>query len=310
MIRWVLLALVLAWVPGVLARQTIPPAPAEYVTDGAGVLRAETVQELNRRLVDFEKLTSSQVVVWLERSLPSGASLEDYTQRLFDAWKIGQKDRNNGVLLAIFVDDRRMRIQTGYGLEGALPDALAGRILDNEIRPRFRERDFDGGVEAGVTAILSAIRGEYRGTGRTQGQIRFQGRVDRGLLMGAIFGGLAGALVRGYRFKSSSAMVIVGESVAGGFFGAVGHAIAAALFFSSAKLLGLFPLVISWIMILVRDRGDEWSRRGHRRMFDTWGGGWTSGGGSSGWSGGGGGFGGGFSGGGGRSGGGGASGGW
>jgi uncharacterized protein len=310
MIRWVLMALALVLVPAVQARQTVPPAPADYVTDRAGVLRADTVRELNRRLAEFERQSSSQVVVWLERSLPAGAALEDYAQRLFDAWKIGQKDRSNGVLLAIFVEDRRMRIHTGYGLEGALPDALAGRILDNEIRPRFRERDFDGGVQAGVTAILSSIRGEYRGTGKTEGQIRFQGRVEWGMGLGAIVGGLAGALVRGYRFKSSSGMVIVGESVAGGFFGAVGHAIAGALFFSSAKLLALFPFVISWIMILVRERGDEWSRRGHRRMFDSWGGGWMMGGGSSGWSSGGGGFGGGFSGGGGRSGGGGASGGW
>lgn len=304
MIRWVLMALALVLVPTVQARQTVPPAPADYVTDRAGVLRADTVRELNGRLSEFERQTSSQVVVWLERSLPSGAALEDYVQRLFDAWKIGQKDRNNGVLLAIFVEDRSMRIHTGYGLEGALPDALAGRILDNEIRPRFRERDFDGGVQAGVTAILSAIRGEYQGTGKTQGQIRFQGRVDSGVLMGAVVGGLLGALARGYRFRSSSGMVVVGESVAGGFFGAIGHAIAGALFFSSAKLLALFPFVISWIMILVRERGDEWSRRGHRRRFDSWGGGWTSGGGSSGWSVGG------FSGGGGRSGGGGASGGW
>ncbi len=150
-----------------LAREVIPPKPTSYFNDYAGVVSAATARQLNQTLEDFEKSTSSQIVVAIFQKMQSDSSLEDYAHRVFEAWGAGQKDKNNGAVLFIFVQDRRMRIEVGYGLEGALPDALAKRIVDDEIAPFFKKGDYDRGLTAGVTAILQATRGEYQGTGRT-----------------------------------------------------------------------------------------------------------------------------------------------
>ena len=99
--------------------------------------------------------------------MESDSSIEDYTVRVAQAWQVGQKDKKNGAVLFVFVQDRKMFIQVGYGLEGALPDATCKRIIEDEIKPHFRNNDFDGGLSAGVAAILAATRGEYKGTGRT-----------------------------------------------------------------------------------------------------------------------------------------------
>ena len=100
------------------------------------------------------------MVVTVFKSLPS-PSLEDFTIRTAESWRVGRKDWDNGAVLFVFVDDRKMRIETGYGLEGALPDQLAGRILDEQVRPRFRAGDWTGGLEAGIDGIMAATRGEY-----------------------------------------------------------------------------------------------------------------------------------------------------
>ena len=152
------------------AAEVMPPAPTLYFNDYAHVVSAPAADRLNRQLEDFEKATSSQVVVALFPKMESPSSIEDYVHRMFVAWKVGQKGKNNGVLLAIFVNDRKLRIETGYGLEGGLPDALARRIIDNEITPHFKRGDYDAGLSAGVNAILAATKGEYKGTGRTMGQ--------------------------------------------------------------------------------------------------------------------------------------------
>jgi uncharacterized protein len=91
-----------------------------------------------------------------------------YAVRVFQAWGIGQKGKDNGALLLVFVQDHKMDIATGYGLEGALPDATCKLIIDQEIRPRFKAGDFDGGIQAGVTAMLAATKGEYKGNGSTR----------------------------------------------------------------------------------------------------------------------------------------------
>jgi uncharacterized protein len=96
--------------------------------------------------------------------MQSTSSIKDYTLRVANSWGVGQKDKNNGVTLFVFVQDHALYIQVGYGLERALPDALVKRIIDNEITPYFHKGDFDSGFRAGVTAILQAIKGEYQGT--------------------------------------------------------------------------------------------------------------------------------------------------
>jgi len=107
--------------------------------------------------------------------MESDSSIDDYTVRVKRAWKVGQQGKDNGVVLFVFVQDRKMYIQVGYGLEGALPDALCKRIIDDEITPRFNNTDYDGGLSAGVAAMLAATKGEYKGTGRTVNQNRGNG---------------------------------------------------------------------------------------------------------------------------------------
>ena len=150
-----------------LADEVIPPAPAAYFNDYAQAVSAGTAAQLNSLLEDHERQTSEQIVVAVFPKMQSDSSIEDYTVRVARAWKVGQKDTKNGAVLFVFVQDHKMFLQTGYGLEGALPDALCKRIIDEEIAPRFKAGDFDGGLTAGVTAILQATRGEYKGNGTT-----------------------------------------------------------------------------------------------------------------------------------------------
>ncbi len=126
------------------------------VNDNAGVLSESTRQALSERLKAYEDESTNQVVVLTVRSL-EGENVEDYANAVFNAWKLGQKGKDNGVLLLVAPDDRRMRIEVGYGLEGTLTDGTAGSIIRNAMAPRFRTGDFDGGVEAGVDAILSVL---------------------------------------------------------------------------------------------------------------------------------------------------------
>jgi uncharacterized protein len=142
------------------AAETLPPPPTAYFNDYAGLVSAADAQRLDAKLRLFAEQTSTQVVTAVFPGLPS-PSLEDFTFRTAQSWRVGRKDWDNGAVLFVFVHDRKMRIETGYGLEGALPDQLAGRILDEQVRPRFRTGDWAGGLEAGIDGILAATRGEY-----------------------------------------------------------------------------------------------------------------------------------------------------
>ena len=163
--RLLLILLILLGMSGVkLTAETLPPAPDQYVTDEAGVITPRLLAQLNQRLAAFEKQTSSQIVAVLYPKLPEGASLEDYTQQIYSAWKIGQKKTSNGVLILIFVQDHKIRIQPGYGLEGAMPDALCSRIIREKMAPAFRAGNYSEGLSSGITAVMQATNGEYKGT--------------------------------------------------------------------------------------------------------------------------------------------------
>jgi len=149
------------------ADEVIPPAPANYFNDYAHVVSAATASSLNQTLENFERQSSEQIVVAIFPKMQSDSSIEDYTVRVAREWKVGQKDKNNGAVLFVFVNDHKMFLQVGYGLEGVLPDALCKRIIDEQISPRFRNGDFDGGLTAGVNSILAATKGEYKGNGTT-----------------------------------------------------------------------------------------------------------------------------------------------
>ncbi len=131
-----------------------------YVTDKTGTLTSAQIQSLETKLSNFDKETSTQVVVWMETSL-NGEVLETRSYELAEQNGIGQKGKNNGVLLYIAKDDRKLRIEVGYGLEGVLTDALSSQIIRKEITPYFKQGKFYEGINAGVDAILKATKGEY-----------------------------------------------------------------------------------------------------------------------------------------------------
>lgn len=131
-----------------------------YVNDYARMLRPETVLQLEQALQSFDEADSTQVAVLTVDSL-EGDSLEDFSIRVVDAWKVGQRGKDNGVLFLVVKNDRKMRIEVGRGLEGVLTDLATGRIVDNIIRPLFKAGRFDDGVKAGVAAIIQTSRGEF-----------------------------------------------------------------------------------------------------------------------------------------------------
>lgn len=150
-----------------LAAEVMPPAPAKYFNDYAQVVSTDTAAQLNQALENFEKESSSQILVAVFPKMQSDSSVEDYTVRVARAWKVGQQAKNNGAVLFVFVQDRKMYLQVGYGLEGVLPDALCKRIIAEQITPRFKSGDFTGGMTAGVQSIIAAAKGEYTGSGST-----------------------------------------------------------------------------------------------------------------------------------------------
>ena len=160
-----LLALLALALPG--RAQKLPPAPDQYVTDQAGVLDPATIARLNSQLDQVEKDTSNQIVVAIYANLPPGAEIAQYATQIYNAWGIGRKQQSNGVLFLIAIQDRKMFIATGRGLEGALPDATCKNIISLVITPRFRQGNYPGGIQAGINAIIAATKGEYKGTGTT-----------------------------------------------------------------------------------------------------------------------------------------------
>ncbi len=164
-----LLLLALLAAPGAAALR-IPPPPDRRVNDYAGALASADRDSLEQRLIAREASSRNQVVVAIFRSL-EGESLEDYSIRLAKAWRIGQKGLDNGVIFLVFLDDRKMRIEVGYGLEGGLTDAVSSSILRDVVAPRFREGRIAEGIGAGLDSIDRAIAGTYqRPPGPNRGQ--------------------------------------------------------------------------------------------------------------------------------------------
>jgi uncharacterized protein len=140
----------------------IPPAPTRWVTDEPGFLSTVTREALNLRLESFEAATGHQVIVWIGRTI-GNETLETWAARTFTSWGIGRKGKDDGVALFILTDDRKARIEVGYGLEGQLPDIEAARIIRDELTARLRAGDPNGGVTAAVDGMLAAIGGEKPG---------------------------------------------------------------------------------------------------------------------------------------------------
>jgi len=156
----VVAAAALAGAPGRARSETpIPSAPTAFVTDRAGFLSPAFASRLSHDLEDYQRGSGHQLIVYVERTT-GGVPIEDWAARAFKAWGVGRREQKDGVALFIFSDDHRMRIEVGYGLEDKLPDARAGRIVDNVIAPRLRQGDRDGAVKAGVDEMMAAIGGK------------------------------------------------------------------------------------------------------------------------------------------------------
>ena len=158
-LRYVSLLLVLLWAGFALAAEPNFPALTGRIVDNADLLDAAARTRIEQKLQAHEAKTSDQVVV---ATLPSlqGYAIEDFSNRLFRHWQLGEKARNNGVLLLVAPNERKVRIEVGYGLEGALTDALSKVIIATAVAPKFKTGDFAGGIEGGVDAILSILAGD------------------------------------------------------------------------------------------------------------------------------------------------------
>ncbi|MEK7538765.1 MAG: TPM domain-containing protein [Patescibacteria group bacterium] len=142
-------------------------SPKGYVSDYANVLTIEQKAGLEQKLSDFEKTSAVQVAVVTVKNL-SGDYIENYAEKLFAEWGIGDKEKDSGVLLLIAVEDRKLRIEVGYGLEGTFTDGQAGAIIRNDITPSFKDGKYFAGISKGVESIMQATKGEYVGTGNTE----------------------------------------------------------------------------------------------------------------------------------------------
>ena len=142
---------------------TIPPTPDHYVTDNAGALTAQTHAAIENELQAYEKATGRQVVVWIGKTT-GGVPLETWTGESADRWKIGRKGHDDGAVLFLFMQDRKIRIEVGYGLESKLTDADSNRIINDDIRPKLRAGDVDGAVAGGVSDMLTTIDPSYKPT--------------------------------------------------------------------------------------------------------------------------------------------------
>ena len=141
------------------AQLEIPPSPDRWVTDTAGFLSPAALRETDRRLEDFQNQTGHQVLVYIGKT--TGVySIDEFAVKAFEAWKPGRKGLDDGLALFIMAEDRRIRIEVGYGLEPVVPDIIAGRIINDVMVPRIRAGDQDGAVREAVAAIIQTISGE------------------------------------------------------------------------------------------------------------------------------------------------------
>ena len=261
------------------------PALKARVTDVTGTLNGQQSAALEQTLAEFEARKGAQIAVLLvPTSQPE--TIEQYAVRVFESWKLGRKGVDDGALLVIAKNDRKLHIEVGYGLEGILPDAVAKRIIDDDIVPRFKQGDFYGGIRAGVDRVMRVIEGEPLPEPRARGAPQLSGHVDW-IIPGLFFVVIGAGILRR----------IFGRFLGSGVVGAVAGAIVWAIIGSLAV-----ALAVGLVAFVVGLFGGTGLRRGYG---GGWGGGPWGGMGGGGWGGGGG-----WSGGGGRSGGGGASGSW
>ncbi len=272
-----------SWILGLslLLQGSAVPALTGRVVDLGDVLSPDEERRLTSRLETLERETSTQIVIGIVPSL-EGESIEDYTFRVAESWQIGQAGRDNGIVLLVAVEDRRVRIEVGYGLEAVIPDGLAGRIIRERITPAFRRGDYYGGLNAAIEGLELAARQEY-----PPESAQPRGRMRPGISLGGLF------LVFFLSGIIGNAMGAFAAAILGAFFGLV---------FTGFAWWGVPLGAVLGLVAMSLFRAGPGGGAGGWTYHPTSGGGWSGGGGGFG--------GGGFSGGGGGFGGGGASGSW
>ena len=159
------LSAILVLLPLTLLGQDYPAKPERLVNDYAGVLTASEANNLETTLVAYDRETSVQISIAILKTL-DGYPISDYTFNLYEKWGVGATGKDNGVLLLVSMEERKMWVTTGYGLEGALPDVTIKHIIEEEIKPYFKQKRYAEGLQAGSAAIIAASKGEYAGKGR------------------------------------------------------------------------------------------------------------------------------------------------
>jgi len=300
--RTILLALLLGWVFPALAEVAVPPLTGRVV-DQTGTLSGGDVASLTQTLQSLEARKGSQIAVLIVPTT-DGEAIEQFSLRVAEAWKIGRKKIDDGALLVIAKNDHHLRIEVGYGLEGALTDATTRRIIDEVITPRFKAGDFAGGISAGLDRMIRVIDGEKLPAPEPP---HWQGRgvldyVNPGNPL-VIFGMIILAAVLRSAFGR-----FIGAAATGGLVGVFAWFVAGSL--AASILIGAIVFVVTFLFQNLASTGLQMGHRRYGRNDGGWVGGgsgssWSSGSSSSGSS-----DSGGFSGGGGSFGGGGASGSW
>ena len=278
-----LLAAALLFPPAYAAAEIAVPPLKARVTDLTATLTSDQRAALEQTLAALEARKGSQVAVLLVPTTQP-ETVEQYAIRVFDQWKLGRKGVDDGVLLLVAKNERRLRIEVGYGLEGAIPDAIAKRVIDEDIVPLFKQGNFYGGISAGTDRVSKLIEGESMPPPRRTAAPG-SGWSTETLFIGFIILAMASQLLHSLLGR------FLGAGVAGVAAGIVGYVLAG---LAAAAIIGLIAFVISLFIGATGRQGRGWSSGG---SWSSGGGGWSSGGG-------------GFSGGGGSSGGGGASGSW
>ncbi len=145
----------------------IPPPPPTYLTDKAGLLDQSAAHALNEKLAAFEQRSGAQFIIYIFPTLDAEA-LEDFTIRCAERWKVGNKKYDNGLILFVFVKERKLRVEVGYGLEPTITDAISSRVIRDSIAPRFRQGDYAGGLNAGADALIAQIEHKEAPVGTAQ----------------------------------------------------------------------------------------------------------------------------------------------
>jgi uncharacterized protein len=148
--------------PALAADFSVPPVPAHYVTDNAGALSIATQATVDGELKAYARATGHQVIVWIGDTT-GDVPLETWTGETAQEWHVGRRGKDDGAILFLFMSDRKVRIEVGYGLEGSLTDADASRIIRNDVVPRMKANDPNGAVSSGVAAMLTTITPSYAG---------------------------------------------------------------------------------------------------------------------------------------------------